>query len=132
VFVVQEHRVRHEQALAEAARSGDTRVRAILASPDLVVRQKTLTTGGQVTVASSRLQDAGVILLAPAQAPAAGQVFEAWTVGPQGPVPAGTGRTSLIHVAENLSASSAVAVTVEPAPGASKPTGSPIGTVELT
>jgi hypothetical protein len=52
VFVVQDQRVRHERAIAEAARSGDSRVQAIRASPDLVVRQEPLTTGGRVPVAA--------------------------------------------------------------------------------
>ena len=132
VFVVQEQRVRHEQAIAEATRSSSARVQAILASPDMVVRQEPLTTGGHVIVVSSRLQNAGVIILAASEAPADGKVLEAWTVGAQGPTPAGTGRTSVIHLVEDLSASSAVAVTVEPAPGSAKPTGAVIGTVKLT
>ncbi|MCU7728916.1 anti-sigma factor [Actinoplanes sp. KI2] len=132
VFVIQEQRVHHEQDVAEAARSANARVQAILAAPDLVVRQDSLSTGGHVTVASSRLHDAGVILVAPTEAPAPGNVYEAWTVGANGPVPAGTGQTSVVHVVENLSASSAVAVTVEPAPGSLKPTGSVVGKVNLT
>lgn len=132
VFVVQEQRVRHEQAIADATRSGPSRAQAILAAPDLVVRQEPLTTGGHLIVATSHLRNAGVILLAADEAPADGKVLEAWTVGSQGPTPAGTGRTAVLHIIENLAAASAVAVTVEPAPGTDKPTGSTIGTVKLT
>jgi hypothetical protein len=128
VFVVQDQRVRHEHALAEAA----SREKVILSAPDLVVRQEDLTTGGHVTVATSRLQNAGVILLAGSAAPADGKVFEAWTIEAQGPVPAGTGRTTLSHVVEDLSATSAVAVTIEPASGSIRPTGPVIGQVKLT
>jgi anti-sigma factor RsiW len=135
VYVVQDQRVRHERALAEAARSGDSRVRAILAAPDLVVRQEPLTTGGRVTVASSRLQNAGVILVAAPDAPAAGKVFELWTVGAQGPVPVVTtrpGETEILHVVEGLPSSSVVGVTVEPAGGSVKPTVPMVGAVKLT
>jgi hypothetical protein len=132
VFVVQEQRVHRERDVAEAARSANSRVQAILAAPDLVVRQEPLTTGGHVTVASSRLHDAGVILVAAAEAPTPGNVYEAWTIDAHGPTPAGTGQTSVVQVVENFSASSAVAVTVEPAPGTVKPTGPVVGTVKLT
>lgn len=128
VFVVQEQRVRHEQALATTG----SRERTILSAPDLVVRQESLTTGGHLTVATSRLQNAGVILLAGSTVPADGKVYEAWTIEAQGPVAAGVGRTAVSHVIENLSAASAVAVTIEPAPGGTKPTGEVIGEVKLT
>jgi anti-sigma factor RsiW len=134
VFAVQEQRVRHEHALATAARSGSTRMQAILASPDLVVRQESLKTGGQVTVASSRLQDAGVILLAAAEAPADGRVFELWTVRGTVPASAGTldpGQTAVIQVVEGLPDSSQVGVTVEHAGGSATPTLPMVADVKL-
>jgi hypothetical protein len=135
VFVVQEDRVRHERALAEAARSGSDRVRAILASPDLVVRQKELITGGKVTVASSRLQDAGVILLAATQAPPDDRVFELWTLRGANAAQAGTlgpGQTNIVQVVEGLPSSSEVGVTVERSGGSATPTLPMVGDVELT
>jgi len=135
VFVVQESRVRHEPALAEAARSGSDRVRAILAAPDLVVRQEQLTTGGKVTVASSRLQDAGVILLAAEAAPAGDHVFELWTVRDSGATGVGTldpGQTQVIQVVEGLPGSSDVGVTVEKKGGSTTPTKPMVGDVKLT
>jgi anti-sigma factor RsiW len=135
VFVVQEDRVRHERALAEAARSGDSRIRAILQSPDLVVRQESLTTGGSVTVASSRLQNAGVILLAATEAPADDRVFELWTLRGATPLRAGTldpGQTAIVQVVEGLPGSSDVGVTVERAGGADTPTLPMVGDVKLT
>ena len=135
VFVVQEDRVRHERALAEAARSGSPRVEAILASPDLVVHQEELTTGGKVTVASSRLQDAGVILLAATDAPADNRVFELWTVRGGAAVQAGTldvGQRHIVQVVEGLTGSSDVGVTVERAGGSATPTLPMVGDVKLT
>jgi anti-sigma factor RsiW len=135
VFVVQDQRVRHEQALAEAARSGDSRVKAILAAPDLVVQQQPLSTGGKVTVASSRLHNAGVILLAASGAPADGKVFELWTVQSDVPVPAATlqpGQSSVVQVVEGLPGSSAVGVTIEPPGGSKTPTMPMVGGVKLT
>jgi anti-sigma-K factor RskA len=135
VFVVQEDRVRHERALAQAARSAGSRVQTILASPDLVVRQETLTTGGRVTVASSRLQDAGVILLAATQAPASNRVFELWTVRGTAPLHAATldpGQTNIIQVVEGLPGLSEVGVTVEHEGGSATPTLPMVGDVKLT
>jgi anti-sigma factor RsiW len=135
VYVVQDQRVRHERALAEAARSADSRVKAILQSPDLVVQQKPLIGGGRVTVASSRLQDAGVILLAASSAPPPGKVFELWTLGAQGAVAAGTtvpGQTKIAQVFEALPEWSQVGVTVEPDGGSAKPTLPMVGNVILT
>jgi anti-sigma-K factor RskA len=135
VFVVQEDRVRHERALAEAARSGDSRVQAILAAPDLDVRQETLTTGGKVTVASSRLQDAGVILLAATEAPAGDRVFELWTLHGANAAQAGTleaGQKHVIQVVEGLPGSSEVGVTVEHKGGSATPTLPMVGDVKLT
>jgi predicted anti-sigma-YlaC factor YlaD len=135
VFVVQDSRVRHERAIAEAARSGDSRVRAILASADLVVRQEPLTTGGQVTVASSRLQNAGVILLAASSSPPSGRVFELWTVQGSAATGVGTldpGQTNIVQVVEGLPGSSQVGVTIEHTGGSVKPTLPMVGDVKLT
>jgi len=128
VFVVQEDRVRDERATASA----QSREQAILSAADLVVRQTSLTTGGHVTVATSRSRNAAVILVAGSDAPVGGKVYEAWTIEADGPVPAGTGRTTLSHVVDNLSAASAVAVTIEAAPGTTKPAGPVIADLKLT
>jgi Anti-sigma-K factor rskA len=135
VFVVQDQRVRHEKALAEAARSGDSRVQAILAAPDLVVRQESLTTGGRVTVASSRLHNAGVILLAASGAPDDGKVYELWAIDAQGATPAGTtdpGQAGTERVVEGLPSFSEVGVTIEPVGGSKVPTQPLVSQVKLT
>jgi predicted anti-sigma-YlaC factor YlaD len=135
VFVVQDSRVRHERAIAEAARSGNSRVQAILASADLVVRQEPLTTGGTVTVASSRLQNAGVILLAASSLPPSGRVFELWTVQGTNAKGVGTldpGQGNIVQVVEGLPGSSAVGVTIEHTGGSLTPTLPMVGAVKLT
>jgi anti-sigma factor RsiW len=135
VFVVQDQRVRHERAIAEAARSGSSRVQAILSSADLVVRQETLTTGGKVTVASSRLQNAGVILLAASSSPPSGRVFELWTVQGSAARGVGTldpGQARIIQVVEGLPDASEVGVTIEHTGGSAKPTLPMVGDVKLT
>jgi hypothetical protein len=134
VFVVQEARVRHEQALASAARSSNSRIQAILAAPDLVVREKALTTGGLVTVASSNLQNAGVILLSASSAPPSGRVFELWTLRDGAAVRAGTlasGQAKAIQVVEGLPGASEVGVTVEHAGGSNTPTLPMVGQISL-
>ncbi|MFB9237596.1 anti-sigma factor domain-containing protein [Plantactinospora siamensis] len=135
VYAVQDHRVRHEHQLAEAAQASEARVRAILAAPDLVVRDQRLTSGGRVTVASSRLNDAGVIMLAATGAPAAGRVYQLWTI--RGGVPSSVGalhqgQSAVVQIVDGLPGSSGVGVTVEPAPGSTTPTAPLDALVKLT
>jgi anti-sigma-K factor RskA len=134
-YAVQEPRVRHERALAEAAQASEARVRSILAAPDLVVREETLTSGGRVTVASSRLHDAGVIMLAADGAPADGRVYQLWTVRSRTAAGVGTlepGQSAIVQIVEGLPQASDVGVTVEPAGGSRTPTAPMIADVKLT
>jgi anti-sigma factor RsiW len=121
VFVIQDQRVRREQALA----AEQTRVHAVLDAPDVVWHEEPLTGGGRVRVATSRSHAAGVILLSADQAPAAGHVYQLWTI--RGGVPAsagalGEGQSVATQVVEDLPDASAVGVTVETAPASSTPT----------
>jgi hypothetical protein len=125
VYQVQDHRVRQERALAEAAQASEARIRSILAAPDLVVRQQALASGGRVTVANSRLRDAGVIMLAADGAPVAGKVYQLWTIRSGTPASAGAlaeGQSTVVQIVEGLPGSSAVGVTVETAPRSTTPT----------
>ncbi|MEU8821118.1 anti-sigma factor [Actinoplanes sp. NPDC048796] len=125
VYAIQDQRVRQERAVAEAARASEARVRAILAAPDLQVREQTLTSGGRVTVASSKLTDAGVIMLAATSAPGEGRVYQLWTIRDDDPASAGAlgeGQAATVRIVQGLPASSAVGVTIENAPGATTPT----------
>ena len=125
VYAIQDSRVRQERATAEAARDSEARVRAILSAPDLVIREQPLTSGGRVTVASSRLTDAGVILLAATGAPADGRVYQLWTIHGSTPSSAGAlgdGQSTTVQIVDGLPGASAVGVTIEPAPGSATPT----------
>jgi anti-sigma factor RsiW len=118
VYAIQDHRVRVEQSRTEA-------VRALLAAPDLVLKEGTVTGGGRVTVATSKLRDAGVIMLAADAAPTGGRVFELWTIRSSGPVSVGTlvpGQTAAIQVVNGMDQASGVGVSVEPPGGSKTPT----------
>ncbi|MEU8821665.1 anti-sigma factor [Actinoplanes sp. NPDC048796] len=136
VYQVQDQRVRDERAAAVAARASEARVRAILTAPDLVVREEPLNSGGRVTVATSRLNDAGVIMLAAGAAPAGGRVYQLWTIrSGQDPASAGAlgvGQSATVRIVEGLPGSSAVGVSVERAPSSVTPTTPLEALVKLT
>ncbi|MFF5288340.1 anti-sigma factor [Paractinoplanes globisporus] len=124
-YTLQDHRVRVEQARAEAAQAAESRVRALLASPDLVVKEEPVTGGGRVTVATSKLHDAGVIMLAADAAPSDGRVFQLWTIRSAVPIPEGTlapGQTAAVQIVEGMGQASDVGVSVEPPGGSKTPT----------
>jgi anti-sigma-K factor RskA len=125
VCAVQEQRVREADALVAAAEQREARTRAILAAPDLVVRTAPVVGGGKVTVASSQLRDAGVVLLAADRAPAANQAFQLWTIsGKSSPANAGVldpGASSDVRVLDGLSGTDVFAVSLEPAGGSATP-----------
>jgi anti-sigma-K factor RskA len=136
VYVVQDHRVQKQQQIAEAAEASEARVRAILAAPDLVVHEKTLTTGGRVTVASSALHNSGVILLAADSALAQNRVYQLWTVTPgvSAPQNAGVldpGQSAIVQIVNGLPSASDVGVTVEPVGGSKTPTQPMVADVKL-
>lgn len=125
VFAVQEQRVRDERTVAEAARVREAQVQGILNAPDVVLHDQTLSSGGKVTLAYSRLRDSGVILMSADAAPSGGRVFQLWTVRAGGPVSEGVlavGQTSVVKVVTGLSSASAVGVSVEPPGGSRTPT----------
>ena len=135
VFTVQEHRVRDLRATAESAQADAARVRAILAAPDLVVREQAVSGGGQVRVAYSRLRDAGLIMLAADSAPAAGRVYQLWTVRSQRAVSEGVldvGQAAAVRVVDGLPSASDVGVTVEPAGGSATPTLPMVADLKMT
>lgn len=133
-WAVQDQRVRDERAIAQAARSTENLTRAVLDAPDLVLKEQQLTTGGRVTVASSKLRDAGVVLLAADAAPADGKVYQMWAIRGQQATPEGSmapGQSAAVQLIPGLPEADGVGVTVEPAPGATKPTAPLVGTVTL-
>jgi hypothetical protein len=123
--VIQNDRVRREHQRAETAQAAEARVRALLAAPDLVVREEPVTGGGRVTVATSKLHDAGVIMLAAGSAPADGKVYQLWTIRSQQPVSEGAlapGQTTSVRIVDGMSQASDVGVSIEPPGGSKTPT----------
>jgi anti-sigma factor RsiW len=124
-WTIQDQRVRDQRALAEAAQQRETRTRQILAAPDLVVRTSPMIGGGKVTVATSALQNAGVVLLGADVAPSGGRVFQLWTIRDKVATSAGAlavGQTSAVQIVNGLPGDDSVGVTVEPAGGSASPT----------
>ncbi|GAA1583564.1 anti-sigma factor [Actinoplanes couchii] len=135
VWTVQDQRVRRAETLAEQARTSESRLRSILAAPDLVVREQQLASGGRVTMAMSRLRDAGVVTLVADGAPGPDRVYQLWTIHGETPASAGAmavGQTTMVQVIEGLEGTSALGVTVEPAPGSTTPTSTPDALVKIT
>jgi anti-sigma factor RsiW len=125
VYQIQDQRVRETQSRLEAARASEARVRSILGAPDVQTRSEQLKSGGRVTVASSRLQNAGVIMLAADGAPGAGRVYQMWTIQAGAPASAGTlreGQAAAVQVVEGLPGMSDVGITIEKAPSSTVPT----------
>jgi hypothetical protein len=125
VYTVQDQRVRRAQTQAEAAQTREARVRSVLTAPDVVLREESLDSGGRVTVASSRLRNAGVIMLTADAPPLSGEVYQLWTIRSERPASAGAlgeGQAAAVQLVEGLPGASGVGVTVEPAPGSSTPT----------
>ncbi|HET6478769.1 MAG TPA: anti-sigma factor [Actinoplanes sp.] len=125
VYAVQDQRVRRERVVAEQARAQAERARAILAAPDVVLRRQAVSTGGRVTVATSRLHNAGVVVLDAGAAPS-GRVYQLWTIRPGGgPVSAGVlhqGQEADVVVLDGLPGATDVGLTVEPPNGSATPT----------
>jgi anti-sigma-K factor RskA len=136
VYAVQDQRVRREQARAEAAQASETRIRAILAAPDLVIHEQTLTNGGRVTVAESGLHNAGVIVLAAEAPPGDGRVYQLWTIRPgEDPVSAGVlaeGQSGTVQIVDGMPGVADVGVTIEPDHGSPKPTLPMVADVKVT
>jgi hypothetical protein len=125
VYRIQDQRVRDTQSRLEAARASEARVRSILGASDVQTRSEQLKSGGRVTVSSSRLQNAGVIMLTADSAPAAGRVYQMWTIRSGAPTSAGAlleGQSAAVQVVEGLPAMSNVGVTIERAPESATPT----------
>jgi anti-sigma-K factor RskA len=135
VYVAQDQRVRREQLATEAARANESRIRAILSAPDRVVRTKRVEGGGQVTVVSSRLHNAGVIALGAAAAPPDGKIYQLWTIRPgEKALAVGTmaaGESQSVLLLDGLPGATDVGVTIERGPGAVKPAPPMLADVKL-
>lgn len=116
----------HDQQTTQARADAESaRVRAILGSPDAVVRRVGVDGGGQLTVVTSADRDAGVVLVTDAPAIPTSKAYELWLLQGGEAVPAATlaaGSTSGTTVVTGLRSSSGVAMTREKAGGAQMPT----------
>lgn len=134
-WVVQNQRVRDERANVEAARADESLTRAVLAAPDLITREAALTGGGRVSVASSKLNGAGVVMLTADAAPPRGKIYQIWTIQGRDATPVGSmvpGQSTNVQLVKGLPAANAVGVTVESGPGATVPAQPLVGSVPLT
>lgn len=125
VYAIQDQRVRAERANVAAARADEALTRAVLGSPDLVLREGEVAGGGRVTVASSRSQNAGVIMLAADSAPAGDRVYQLWTITPGGATGQGAlspGQSAAMKLVRGLPQATGVGVTIEPTGGSAAPT----------
>jgi hypothetical protein len=83
---------------------------------------------GTATVMFSRDRNAGVLVMNNVPPPSPGTVYQMWLLGANGPVSAGTMDTASVAPStkatlDNLGSSTALAFTVEPGTGSTKPTG---------
>ena len=88
-----------------------------------------------MTVATSRLHDAAVVVMAADAPPSGDRVFQLWTIHPgSDPVSASVmavGQTAAVQVVEGVPGASDVAVTIEPKGGSAQPTTKPVADVKL-
>ncbi len=124
-----------QQRLTQA-QAGSRAVAAVLAAPDARLASRRTTAGGVATVVASPSRGALVITTSGLPALGGGNVYELWFVSGRTarragllPAPA-AGRTAPL-LASGLAAGDAVALTVEPAGGTSRPTTTPIVVMPL-
>lgn len=100
----------------------------VMAAPDVRAVSRRLPDGGTATVMYSRDRDAGVLVMNNVPPPSPGTVYQMWLLDDKAPVSAGTMGTAAVApsttaVLPNLGNGSALAFTVEPGTGSTKPTG---------
>ena len=114
---------------ATASRSASTAVSRVLSAPDARTRTMRTTVGGTVIlVVSRRLGEAAVATTGMPSLPA-GRVYQLWVIGPAGARSAGllTGG----ELASSVRPGDRIGITVEPAPGTSRPTTTPLVVMAL-
>ncbi|NUO58053.1 MAG: anti-sigma factor [Hamadaea sp.] len=124
-YLVQDQRVRQEQAARVEAEQRQARIDAVLTASDVVVRTSPVTGGGAITVVSAASQDAAVVVVAGAPAPPSSHAYELWTVRDATPQPAGVmaaGQGTSTQYVNGIAGASLIAMTVEPAGGSATPT----------
>jgi len=117
-----------------ASRSASTAVSRVLSAPDARTQTMRTTVGGTVIlVVSRRLREAVVSTTGMPSLPA-GQVYQLWVIGAVGARSAGllsgTGQTGGA-LASAVRPGDRIGITVEPAPGTSRPTTTPVVVMAL-
>jgi anti-sigma-K factor RskA len=133
-YTVQEQRLRTEQAAAAAAQERAARIQAVLAAPDVTVREGEMTGGGRVRVVVSDSADAGVVVLADAPPPGPDRAYQLWVL--EGPTPISVGllppgQGGATELIEGVRGRDAFAVSLEPAGGSPAPSTTPLVGVPL-
>ncbi len=99
----------------------------VLAAPDVRTVSRPLG-DGTATVVFSHNRNAGVLVMNNVPPPSPGTVYQMWLIGATGPTSAGTMGTTAVAPSttatlSNLGSSTALAFTVEPGSGSTRPTG---------
>jgi anti-sigma-K factor RskA len=100
----------------------------VMTAPDVRSVSRRLADGGTATMLFSRDRDAGVLVMNNVPPPSPGTVYQMWLLDDNGPVSAGTMNAAAVApsttaVLPNLGDASALAFTVEPGEGSTRPTG---------
>jgi hypothetical protein len=108
----------------------------IMAAPDVRTVSRPLT-DGTATVVFSRDRNAGVLVMNNITPPKPGTVYQMWLIGANGPSSGGTmGNApmppSMTETIANLAGTTALAFTVEPGTGSTRPTGAMLAELPLT
>ncbi|MBT1002979.1 anti-sigma factor [Paenarthrobacter sp. DKR-5] len=108
----------------------------VLHASDVKTETVSIPGGGTATISLSRSRDAAVVAMKNVPAPKAGTVYQMWLIPTNGQNPASAGTMdadtlSKPATVKGINAATAVAITVEPAPGSQKPTTAPISVVQL-
>jgi anti-sigma-K factor RskA len=124
------------QSRLAADRQRDAAIAAILGAPDRTTLTAHVSTGGQATVVMSHRADALVFIASGLASLPASKAYELWLMGPAGDSPAGMlppGRHGMTGpmVVDRLTRGDHLAMTVEPATGALRPTSAPVVMVRL-
>ncbi len=109
----------------------------VFGAPDVRTVSGAIPTGGTATVVYSHQKNAGVLVMNNVAPPEPGTVYQMWLLGDRGPRSAGTMDTNAVApsttaVLPDLGNSKALAFTVEPGSGSTKPTGQMVAELPLS
>jgi anti-sigma-K factor RskA len=124
------------QTRLTAAEQRDAAIAAVLGARDATTLTAHVSTGGRATVVMSHRADALVFIASGLARLPASKAYELWLMGPAGDSPAGMlppGRHGMTGpmVVDGLTRGDHLAMTVEPAGGAPRPTSAPVVMVGL-